>query len=218
MQRLAERLRRTGAHYEDECFLAIFCISTRISFCVPEQDAVVVITSGVKDMQGVLNLVWERLLPALKSAPLATDDEARKKLEHALKGLSLRPRKVRPRPQRRRTGNMCSRRTHRNSKRSRWRRATPSSRVSTGSIGGSLAGTANGRRAGWRSARSRRDRWRRAAAWIEDDTFAARICFYETPFIVELKLKFAGDELLFDAEANVGFGPTRQKQLVGKAE
>ncbi len=38
-------------------------------FCVvmPEQDAVLAITSGLDDMQAVLNLVWEHLLPAMGS-------------------------------------------------------------------------------------------------------------------------------------------------------
>ena len=48
---------------------------------LPEQDAVVAITSGVKDMQAVLNLVWDKLLPAMKPSPLAADDESHKKLE-----------------------------------------------------------------------------------------------------------------------------------------
>jgi hypothetical protein len=43
------------------------------------------------------------------------------------------------------------------------------------------------------------------------------MCFFETPFIVTISLKFAGDELLFDSQANVGFGTTKQRQLVGKA-
>jgi hypothetical protein len=30
-------------------------------------------------------------------------------------------------------------------------------------------------------------------------------------------LKFSGDELLFDSQSNVGFGATKQPQLVGKA-
>ena len=42
---------------------------------MPEQDAVIAITSGVKDMQAVLNLVWDKLLPAMNPAPLATDDD-----------------------------------------------------------------------------------------------------------------------------------------------
>ena len=36
-------------------------------FCIvmPEQDAVVAITSGTRNLQGVLNLVWDKLLPAM---------------------------------------------------------------------------------------------------------------------------------------------------------
>lgn len=56
-----------------------------------------------------------------------------------------------------------------------------------------------------------------SGAWTADDTFKARICFYETPFIVTLSLKFNGDELLFDSQSNVGFGTTKPPQLVGKA-
>ena len=57
-----------------------------------------------------------------------------------------------------------------------------------------------------------------SGAWTEDDTFTAKICFYETPFIITVRLKFSGDELRCDAESNVGFGPIKQPQLVGKAE
>ena len=36
-------------------------------YCIvmPEQDTVIAITSGVKDMQAVLNLIWDKLLPAM---------------------------------------------------------------------------------------------------------------------------------------------------------
>ena len=51
----------------------------------------VAITSGVKNMQAVLNLVWDKLLPAFKPATLATDEETHQKLVHKLSGLTLRP-------------------------------------------------------------------------------------------------------------------------------
>ena len=54
-----------------------------------------------------------------------------------------------------------------------------------------------------------------SGGWTGDDTFTAKLCFYETPFIVTVRLKFAGDEVRLDSEANVGFGPTKQPQLVG---
>ena len=55
-----------------------------------------------------------------------------------------------------------------------------------------------------------------AGGWT-NDTFTAKICFYETPFVVTLRLKFAGDELTVNSESNVGFGRTKQPELVGKS-
>ena len=63
-------------------------------FCVvmPEQDAVIAITSGVKDMQAVLNLVWDKLLPAMKPSALPADDAAGKKLAaHAERAFAASP-------------------------------------------------------------------------------------------------------------------------------
>ena len=57
-----------------------------------------------------------------------------------------------------------------------------------------------------------------SGAWTGDDTYTARICFYETPFTVTLRMKYEGDELALEAESNVGFGSTRSPKLVGKAE
>jgi hypothetical protein len=56
-----------------------------------------------------------------------------------------------------------------------------------------------------------------SGAWIAEDTYEAQLCFYETPFIAKLRLRFAGEQLLCDFEYNVSFGPTRQPQLVGQA-
>src|SRR5579883_1127539 len=49
---------RHGAYRGDGAF-GQYCV------VMPEQDAVVAITSGVRDMQAVLNLVWDKLLPAM---------------------------------------------------------------------------------------------------------------------------------------------------------
>ncbi len=57
-----------------------------------------------------------------------------------------------------------------------------------------------------------------SGAWTADNTFTAKLCFYETPYVVTLTLTFSGDELRVDAETNVGFGPTRQPQRIGKTE
>ncbi len=62
-------------------------------YCIvmPEKDAVLAITSGVDDMQAVLNVVWDCLLPEMGPAPLVAVSKAQKVLEKKLAGLELRP-------------------------------------------------------------------------------------------------------------------------------
>lgn len=205
---------RHGAYRGDGAF-GQYCI------VLPAQDAVVVITAGVKDMQAVLNLVWERPLPALKPAPLATDDEARNELEHALKGLSLPPQEGTASP------SKASDRKYVFPTNARKLEAVT---LESDEKGDTLVVRFDGvdrripcGRGEWKKGRMAfgplpEQPAAASGAWTGDDTFAARICFYETPFILKVNLKFSEDTLFFDAEANVGFGPTKQKQLVGKAE
>jgi len=194
-------------------------------FCIvmPEQDAVIAITSGVKDMQSVLNLVWDKLLPAMKPAPLATDDDSRKKLELTLSSLTLRP-----------VETSGSHAKGSNKKYGFPTNARKLEAITLESGANDGAVTLVARFAGVeRKILCGHGAWQKgrlaygplpeqpaavSGAWTADDTFTAKICFYETPFITTLRLKFTGDQLLFDSESNVGFGSTKQSQLVGKAE
>jgi CubicO group peptidase (beta-lactamase class C family) len=60
-------------------------------YCIvmPEQDAVLAIIGGVRDMQAVLNTVWEHLLPAMQPAALPADPQAHGELCAKLAALSL---------------------------------------------------------------------------------------------------------------------------------
>ena len=58
---------------------------------LPEQDAVLAITSETRDMQGELDLVWEHLLPALQAQPLPADPQLQARLEQRLSSLALLP-------------------------------------------------------------------------------------------------------------------------------
>ncbi|HEV3122080.1 MAG TPA: serine hydrolase [Isosphaeraceae bacterium] len=192
-------------------------------YCVvlPEQDAVIAITSGVKDMQAVLNLVWEKLLPALKPAPLATDDESERKLERTLKGLTLRT------PESTATPAKVSGKKYTFPANARKLEAIT---LESDDKGDSLVARFDGND---QRIACGRNEWKKgrfafaphaeqpvatSGAWTADDTYTARICLTETPFIMKVTLKFAGDELMFNSEQNVGFGSTKQAQLVGKAE
>ncbi|SEC49456.1 serine hydrolase [Paenibacillus sp. GP183] len=62
-------------------------------YCIvmPEQDAVLAITSGVSDMQAVLNAVWEHLLPAMGTEALQENRDAEASLLLELRNLKLEP-------------------------------------------------------------------------------------------------------------------------------
>jgi CubicO group peptidase (beta-lactamase class C family) len=210
---------RNGAYRGDGAF-GQFCI------VLPEQDAVIAITSGTKDMQAVMNLVWDKLLPAIQPAPLAPDDESRKKLEQMLTGLSVRPQEDSGSPGA--TAKVSNKRYVFPKNERKLEAITLESDNKDGAV--TLVARFDGverripcGRGAWRKGRLAYGMFPEqpaaaSGAWTSDDTFAAKLCFYETPFSVRLGLKFAGDELLFDSESNVGFGPTKQAQLVGKAE
>ena len=74
---------RHGAYRGDGAF-GQYCV------VMPEQDAVVAITSGLKNMQQVLDLVWEKLLPAFGSQALAKADGDCQQLVGKLNNLAVR--------------------------------------------------------------------------------------------------------------------------------
>jgi hypothetical protein len=54
--------------------------------------------------------------------------------------------------------------------------------------------------------------------WTAADTLEVKVAAYETPFALRYRLKFTGDEVTLDSEANVSFGPTQRPTLVGRRE
>jgi CubicO group peptidase (beta-lactamase class C family) len=197
-------------------------------YCIvmPEQDAVIAITSGVADMQSVLNLVWDKLLPAMKPSPLADDADARKRLEQKLGALAL------PLPAAYASNEQATRvsgRTYRIPKDDlkveaitlEYQGHGPDVTLIVRSEGVDRRIVCG--RGEWRKGRFgigglREQPAAAGGAWTKDDTYTAKICLYETPFILTLDLRFEGDKLFFNSRMNVGFGPTRHPQLVGEAE
>lgn len=75
---------RHGA-FRGDGMLGQYCI------VMPEQDAVMAMTACVPDMGAVLNLVWQYILPAMKSDALPEDDTARGELVQKLTSLAIQP-------------------------------------------------------------------------------------------------------------------------------
>ena len=207
---------RHGAYRGDGAF-GQYCI------ILPEQDAVIAITSGVKDMQAVLNLVWDKLLPALKSGPLPPDEDSRETLASTLKGLSLRPQEGTSPP-----ATVIGKRYAFPANDGKLEAITleRDGKGDATTLVARIDGVDRRIACGPGSWTKGRLAWgplpeqpsAASGAWVEGDTFAAKVCLTETPFLVTLRLKFGGDELRFDSRTNVGFGATVRPQLVGKAE
>ncbi|HWB08141.1 MAG TPA: prolyl oligopeptidase family serine peptidase [Pirellulales bacterium] len=205
---------RHGAYRGDGAF-GQFCV------VLPEHDAVIAITSGVHDMQAVLNLVWDKLLPAFKSSSLPAHDVAVEKLNNAISRLSLRTPEGNGSP-----GKVEGK---------RFVFPANEGKLETLAVAGdgdevTLVMRVNG-------AEQRvvcgQGRWCKgqlawgvlpehpvaaSGDWTAEDTFTAKFCFVETPFTTTVRLKFDGDEVKLTNESNVSFGPPREGELVGKAE
>ena len=210
---------RPGCYRGDGAF-GQFCI------VIPEQDAVVAITSGTRSMQGVMNLVWDKLLPAMQPKRLKADKESHKKLEQTLTSLTLKPQQGNNAPT---SALKWSGKTFSFPANSQKLEAVA---LEFGNAGSpvTLVTRFNGveQRVTCGNGAWTKGRMTYAAlaeqpvaasgAWTADDTFTAQLCFYETPFVLTLSLKFSDDQLHYDCEYNVNFGPTKQPQLVGKPQ
>jgi CubicO group peptidase (beta-lactamase class C family) len=197
---------------------------------LPDVDAVVVITSGVRDMQAVMNLVWETLLPAMRRNALPEDAAALRRLTAKLAGLTLRTPAGSP------TGPLVARTSR------RWYQFPENSRgiqaVALDFAPDSVAlvvRTAGGEtrtpigigswvksRGGFTGGLDRllsvppHPLIAASGAWTADDAFTVKLVLYETPYGATLTFHFDGDRVLLDEEYNVSFGPTKQAQLIGQ--
>ncbi|MEO8428860.1 MAG: serine hydrolase [Verrucomicrobiota bacterium] len=194
-------------------------------YCIvlPEQDAVIAITSGVKDMQAVMNLIWDKLLPALQPRRLAADSVNRKKLEEKLAHLTVRTAEGQP------SSPIAAKVLGKKFTFPMNDQKLESITLMTDAGGGlSLAMQSNGGESRfpcgyheWKKGRGAFGSYRdepiaASIAWVADDTCVVKLCAYETPFYSTIKLLFDGAQVFLDSEQNVGFGSTKRPQLVGQ--
>ncbi len=209
-------------------------------YCIvmPDKDAVLAITSGVSDMQAVLNLVWDLLLPAMEEGALSEDAAAQKALEVKLSSLVL------PLAQGASTspvaatvsGNAYLFDTA--DQKAVIDRHNPDAEaqlihavsVELDGDGGTIT-VRDGRGdnsiafdfGSWRYGetmltRNEPNRVAASGAWTADDTLAVKFFFYETPFSLTLSCRFADGGVHFKMTPNVGFDPSKVTELVGKLQ
>ena len=204
-------------------------------YCVvmPEQDAVLAITSGLGDMQPPLNLVWKYLLPALGPSALADDPTAHAALNARLAGLRLptphgRPSSAGAAGITGKTFAFAPNDDHIEGIRfdfgadeavltiqndrgeqvipcgyNRWQRGEADLERAA-----SLHAAASHRSSPWKLAAS--------GAWTDEQTYTARLWWYETPFARTITCRFAGEGLTLEQRINVGFQPPTPTRLEGQ--
>lgn len=195
-------------------------------FCLilPQFDAVIAITSGTRDMASVMNLVWDRLVPALKSAALAADPASHKKLAARLASLTLRPQ----------AGAATSMMAKTVGGKRYILESNPQSLESIAleppGANGDVAVTMriagvdqrvtaahNDWRQGTLTLRGTPELIAASGGWTADDSYTLKIVRYRTPFATTYRLQFAGDRLVITSEQNVGPANARITEIAGRA-
>jgi hypothetical protein len=193
-------------------------------FCLvlPQYDTVVAITSGTRDMASVMNLVWDRLVPALKAPALPPDAAADKALTTRLATLTLAPQ----------TDTAASPVASAVAGQRYAFDSNPQT-IEWASIGAPASGattvtlhmdgidqTLTSAPGAWRKSTLRvkgvDDAVASSGGWTADDTYTLKVVRYRTPFITTYRLQFAGDELHLTVDQNVGPPDTLTRELRGQ--
>jgi CubicO group peptidase (beta-lactamase class C family) len=201
----------------------------QFSFIMPEYDAVVAITSGTGDMGGVMDSVWQHVLPALRREALPANAAAHGRLQDKLATLSLPVQKGKPSTER--AGDVSGR-TY----------SCPDNELGIRSLGIDFGGASATLRIEDADGQHRIEcgagRWQRgvtsfqrrishqgaapeqgiaaSGAWTDSDEFTAKLCFHESPYTLTGRFTFSKGELFIDFEHNQRWGETRRPRITGK--
>jgi CubicO group peptidase (beta-lactamase class C family) len=197
---------------------------------IPDRGVVIAITSGLGDLQGVLNLIWEKLLPAPISPAFSEDTEAAQKLQDKLKSLTIR------KPKGQATSPILAQISGKTYTFPSNDKKLESARIETGPNPGDLTiiTKTDGQE---RRVEIAGSEWKKGTipappsagitpaqgtrtiaatgAWTADDTYTARVVLTETPFVLTLTMRFAGEELFYDSMVNVR---GKDPRLVGRRQ
>lgn len=198
---------RHGAYRGDGAF-GQYCI------VMPDQDAVLAITGGLDDMQAVLNLVWQHLLPAMsQAAPLPDQPAAQAELSRKLSGLALAA------AQGQHSSPAAAHVTKKTFvvepnalkiKTLAFDFSQPEAVITIRTLRGKhqVACGAGAWHEGTLPLFDHSPCMVASGVWPDENTFVITLRFYETPFFYTLSCHFDGDRLTIEGAVNVAFGPT----------
>ncbi|MEO8609066.1 MAG: serine hydrolase [Chloroflexota bacterium] len=200
-------------------------------YCVvmPDQDAVLAITSGVADMQQPLDLVWSMLFPAMGAQSLPEDAATQDKLTKKLSSLALLPvgGKSGSAQAAKVSGKTFTLDENEFQIETLGFNFSDSNWTVTIKTAGKDATTIPCGYGDWKAGQTTvfNRPWETepmplmsSGAWTFDDTFTLIARLYHTPFYQTYHFQFLGDMLTVQTRVNVSFIPPKVVTLTGKAE
>lgn len=201
---------------------------------IPDHDVVLAMTSGVRDLQRVLDHVWDYLLPAFGKNALPENTAAQTKLTKKLASLSLpivdgastsaianavSDTTYAIEPNRLGIGRVAF---HFESDRAviTLTDATGAHTIGTG-YGAWLAGESDGRllHSGQPGAGiSNKERTGASGGWTDANTFELRLCYTEHEVCPVLRFHFSNDEMRIEVDPNVSWADVTVTTLAGRRD
>jgi hypothetical protein len=200
----------------------------QFSFVLPKYDVVLAVTSGTSNMAGVMDTVWEMLLPALRDRALPESPQALDQLKTKLGSLQLPVQAGKPSSP---LGARVSGKSYR----------FPANELGIRTASVDFSGDTP--RIHFEDADGKHDiacgagRWVRgrtfyqkhisnqydndeqgiagSCAWADDKTWIAKLCFHQTPYTLTQRFLFDGDKLSIDIEHNLRWGETKRPRITG---
>jgi len=195
----------------------------QLCIVLPEQDAVIITTAASDSIQGMLNAVWEHLLPAMKQAPLPLEPAASVHLVEQLKNLSIQPPQLQPSSSQEERINGLTYKLDDN------QFALDTFSIS---FNNNEAAVTFQSKIGEESViRLGRGEWLESFAqvidaslnrimssftWVADDQLQLTLLFIEMPFCITLEIILLENQLILKQKFNVNMGPTEFPEIIGR--
>jgi CubicO group peptidase (beta-lactamase class C family) len=184
-------------------------------YCIvmPEQDAVIAITSGSDNLQGILDIVWEHLLPAMEEASLPPDESKLEQMNSRLQQLAIsyvEGDQSSPMASEISGNTYILEQNERSIQGITFNFKEPTSEITITSEQGeqSFRVAYQGMEKGiLTNPVLVSDKVAANGAWEADDTYTVNLIYYESPESVKFTFKFEGDKLIWDTERKASFGP-----------
>jgi CubicO group peptidase (beta-lactamase class C family) len=200
----------------------------QFSFVLPDQDVVLAITSGTSNMAGIMNAVWQNLLPAIQPGALSENPSALGTLTNRLRALTLSLPAGEPSSE---LAASVSKQRYAVGSNNQGITAleldfstdTPSLTIED-ERGAHTIGVGSGTWVRGRTGFKQRinelfdtpeQGIAASGAWSDADTFSVKLVFDETPYTMNASFNFEPSRVVVDFTYNVRWGTPSEPQIVG---